>query len=155
MSRLPLEREAILPRIDGIRKNLERLERLGKLPLKKFSAGDDFDLVQHHLRLALEGVFHIGSHILSRAPGGRADQYKEIAIKLCELGIVDKKFASTKLVKMAGLRNLLVHQYADIEAKQLYQIVVLFHFQTDHPFPLIQRPHTSTYRQYIPKAVPV
>ena len=56
---LPLEREAVLPRIDGIRKNIQRLQKLGELPLEDFQEGDSFDLAQHHLRLALEGVFHI------------------------------------------------------------------------------------------------
>lgn len=120
---MPLEREAILPRIDGIKKNLERLRRLGQLSFEEFSQGDSFDLVQHHLRLALESVFHISSHILSRIPGGRAVEYKEIADKLAEAGIIDQKFAEKKLKPMAGLRNLLVHHYADIDAKKLYKVV--------------------------------
>lgn len=120
---LPLEREAIMPRIDGIRKNLAKLNSLGELPLEEFRSGDSFDLAQHHLRLALEGVFHIGAHILSRLPGGRAVEYREIAAKLGELRIVDKKFAEEKMVPMAKLRNLLVHHYADIDAEQIYNVV--------------------------------
>lgn len=123
MKYLPLEREAILPRIDGIRKNLQKLRQLGELPFEQFSVGDPFDLVQHHLRLALEGVFHIGSHILSRLPGSRAVEYREIALKLGENGVVDRQFAQTALVAMAKLRNLLVHHYADIDIKKIYQIV--------------------------------
>lgn len=123
MKYLPLEREAILPRIDGIRKNLQKLRQLGELPFEQFSVGDPFDLVQHHLRLALEGVFHIGSHILSRLPGSRAVEYSEIALKLGENGVVDRKFAQEALVSMAKLRNLLVHHYADIDVKKIYQIV--------------------------------
>lgn len=119
----PLEREAIMPRIDGIHKNLAKLRELGQLPFKEFKEGDAFDLVQHNLRLALEGVFHIGSHILSRLPGGRAVEYSGIATKLGELGIVDRKFAEQKLVPMAKLRNILVHQYADLDAKRIYQLV--------------------------------
>lgn len=123
MKYLPLEREAIMPRIDGIRKNLQKLRQLGELPFEQFSVGDSFDLVQHHLRLALEGVFHIGSHILSRLPGGRAVEYSEIALKLGENGVVDRKFAQEALVAMAKLRNLLVHHYADVDAEKIYQIV--------------------------------
>ncbi|MBI3626604.1 DUF86 domain-containing protein [Candidatus Uhrbacteria bacterium] len=120
---LPLEVEAIMPRIDGINKNLRRLKSLGRLPFSQFSQGDPFDLAQHHLRLALEGIFHIGSHVLSRIPGGRAVEYKEIAVKLGDLGIVKKQFAVGKLVKMAGLRNILVHHYADIDPKRFYSVV--------------------------------
>lgn len=123
MTALPLEREAVLPRIDGIRKNLARLRELGKLPLAEFSVGDPLDLAQHHLRLALEGIFHIGAHILSRLPGSRAVEYKEIATKLGEAGVVDSDFAKTKLVAMAKLRNLLVHHYADINPQILYTTI--------------------------------
>lgn len=120
---LPLEREAIMPRIDGIRKNIAKLRKLGELPLEEFKTGDSFDLVQHNLRMALEGVFHIGTHILSRLPGGRAVEYREIALKLGECGIVDRQFAQEKLAPMAKLRNLLVHQYADIDPVIIYNIV--------------------------------
>lgn len=119
----PLEREAILPRIDGIRKNIKKLEALSQLPLEKFSQGDPFDLAQHHLRLALEGIFHISSHILSRLPGGRTTEYKEMASKMGELGIVPKEFSQNVMVPMAGLRNILVHNYSDIKPERLYDIV--------------------------------
>ena len=120
---VPLEREAIMPRIDGIRKNIARLRELSMIPLVDFSHGDDFDLAQHHLRLALEGVFHIGSHVLSRMPGGRTVEYAGIAERLGELGIVDRAFAKEHLVPMAGLRNLLVHQYSDIDPERLQNIL--------------------------------
>jgi hypothetical protein len=48
MSSLPIEREAVLPRIDGIQKNLKKLQELAKLPLEQFSIGDPYDLAQHH-----------------------------------------------------------------------------------------------------------
>jgi uncharacterized protein YutE (UPF0331/DUF86 family) len=120
---LPVEREAILPRIDGIRKNLKKLAELASLPFDQFCSGDPYDLAQHHLRLALEGVFHISSHILSRIEGGRAVEYKEIARKMGELQVVPKEFAEKSLVPMAGMRNILVHHYSDIDAKRLYEMI--------------------------------
>ncbi|MBI4212251.1 MAG: DUF86 domain-containing protein [Deltaproteobacteria bacterium] len=123
MNMLPVEREAIMPRVDGMRRNIQKLEELAKLPFKEFSEGDAFDLAQHHLRLALEGIFHISSHILSRLPGARANEYKEVARKMGEQGIVPKAFCAKALVPMAGMRNILVHHYADIDAKRLHNII--------------------------------
>ena len=120
---LPLEKEAIMPRLDGIRKNLEKLRRLGNLPFVLFREGDSYDLAQHHLRLALEGIFHIGTHILSRLPGGRTVEYREIAEKLAEFKIGEQDFADRALVPMARMRNLLVHHYADIDSQRLYDVV--------------------------------
>ena len=123
MTPQPLEREAIFPRIDGIKRNLKKLEMLAALPFEQFSDGDPYDLAQHHLRLALEGIFHISSHILSRIPGGRAVEYREIALKMGEHKLVPKAFSEKALVPMAGMRNILVHHYADIDARKFYDTV--------------------------------
>lgn len=72
---------------------------------------------------ALEGVFHISSHILSRILGADAAEYKEIARKLGEYKIIDKNFAETRLFEMAGYRNRLVHFYAEILPKEIYEII--------------------------------
>lgn len=72
---------------------------------------------------ALEGVFHISSHILSRIPGAEAAEYKEIARKLGEYKIIDKNFAETRLSEMAGYRNRLVHFYAEISPEEIYDII--------------------------------
>lgn len=124
MKQLPLKREAIIPRIDGISRNVEKLRTLGKLPLSEFEKkGDTYDLVQHHLRLALEGIFHIGAHILSRLPGARVTSYKEIALRLGEKGIIEQTFAKKTLVQMAGYRTRLTHFYHDITPKEIYEII--------------------------------
>ena len=123
MSPPALEREALLPRIDGIGRNLKKMEQLAALPFDQFSDGDPFDLAQHHLRLALEGIFHISSHILSRIPGGRAVEYKEIALKMGDLKLIPADFSKQVLVRMAGMRNILVHHYADIDARKLYDTI--------------------------------
>jgi len=118
-----LEREAIMPRISGIQKNLQRLHVLGKLNFEEFRADDPFALAQHHLRLTLEGIFHIGAHILSRLPGERSVEYSGIAKNLGDANIVSKEFAEKKLVPMAKMRNILVHHYADIDPKKIYEMI--------------------------------
>jgi len=45
----------------------------------EFAKEENFVRGQFYLRRALEGVFHIGSHILSRIPGGRVTEYKAAA----------------------------------------------------------------------------
>lgn len=122
MKKLPLLREAIQPRLDGIQSNLTLLNEFAKLPFEKFQKAEVLDRVHHHLRLALEGVFNIAAHILSRVPGARETEYKRMARKLGEIGIVDNDFAQTVLVEMGGFRNRLTHFYAEIETEELYKI---------------------------------
>ncbi|MBI3335365.1 MAG: DUF86 domain-containing protein [Candidatus Portnoybacteria bacterium] len=91
--------------------------------LEEFSKEDNFDRAQFYLRRALEGVFHIGAHILSRKEGGRVTEYKEIARRLGELGIIKKSFAEGPLTQMAKYRNRLTHFYADILPQELHTIL--------------------------------
>ncbi len=119
-----LKKESIIPRIDGIAKDIEKLKRIAAMGVDELKKDEDlFALSQFYLRQALEGVFHIGEHILSRMNGGRATEYKEIAKLLGERGIVERKFADTRLKAMAGYRNRLTHFYADIKPEEIYAIL--------------------------------
>lgn len=123
MKKQPLEKDTILKRVNGIHADLAEIRELGKQSLQEFSSGDGYKLTEYHLHHALEGVFHISSHILSRLPGGQATQYAEIARKLGEFGIVGKTFADTTLVNMANYRNRIVHFYAEISPEEYYKII--------------------------------
>lgn len=125
MKKIPIKTESITPRIDGIAKDLAKLRQLASLPEKDFcnTANDYFDIAKLRLHEALEGVFHIGAHILSRMEGGRTTDYKDIAKKLGELGIVETKFANGALTFMAGYRNRIVHFYAEVKPEEMYKIV--------------------------------
>lgn len=119
----PLEREIIVRRAEGIQGELVELIKLGQEPLQLFTQGVGFKLAQYHLHRALEGVFNIASHILSRLPGVAPTTYKEIARNLGSLGIADRDFAEKKLVSMAGYRNRLVHFYAEITPEEMHGIL--------------------------------
>ncbi len=122
MTNLPLEKDVIIKRIEGIEQELSELKLLSAQPLEQFGSGDGWKLAQFHLHRALEGVFNIGTHILSRIPGAQATQYKEIAQKLGEYGIIPKELIPA-LVDMARYRNRLVHFYAQITKEELYKIL--------------------------------
>jgi uncharacterized protein YutE (UPF0331/DUF86 family) len=118
-----IKSQSIIPRIDGIERDMQKLKKLGGLFFEIFAEEDNFIKAQFYLRRALEGIFHIGSHILARIPGGRATEYKEIALKLGEVGVVDKRFAGNNLKNMAGYRNRLTHFYADVTPEEIYKII--------------------------------
>ena len=120
----PLETDTIIKRINGIQAEIAELQKLGIQSLDEFSSGYGYQLAEHHLHHALEGVFHITSHILSRIPGGQATEYAESARKFGEFSLIDREFAATTLVKMAKYRNRIVHFYA-----QNYSRGILRHHQ--------------------------
>ncbi|MBI3599088.1 MAG: DUF86 domain-containing protein [Nitrospinae bacterium] len=123
MVRLTLDKDTILKRINGIQNEIGEMEKLSRIPFEEFKEGVGFKLAQFHLHRSLEGVFHIGAHILSRIPGGQVSEYKEMAMKLGEYNIVDRDFANTTLKNMAGYRNRIVHFYAEISPEEIYRII--------------------------------
>ncbi len=123
MTKTAIEKDVVLKRVNGIEGEIAELEKIALTPFEEFKDGAGFKLAQYHLHRALEGVFNISAHILSRMPGHEATEYKELARKLGEAGIVGGEFAKTKLVQMAKYRNRLVHFYAEITPDELYVIV--------------------------------
>jgi uncharacterized protein YutE (UPF0331/DUF86 family) len=128
MYKVPLSRTKIESKLALVREALSTLGVIGeRLTIEQF-VGDprEFAVAEHHLRRALEAVFDIAGHIVSRfpyAPGERPKTIKEIARALGDKSVVDKEFAEKRLVKMAGYRNRLVHFYDEITPHELYRIV--------------------------------
>ena len=111
---LAVEKDIVAKRIEGIESELQELQHLARQSIEEFSSGTGHKLAQYHLHRI---------HILSRIPGGQASQYKEIAQKLGEFGIVPKEFADGKLTEMAKYRNRLVHFYAQVSPDELYGLL--------------------------------
>ena len=126
MKQVPLNRQTMESRLREIAVDIEKLRKFKDLPLSEFNKGENFAIAEHYLRRALEAVFDMGNHILSRLPippGERPTMYKEIALSLGRYNIVPPDFAQGVLKDMAGYRNRLVHFYYEITKKELYQII--------------------------------
>jgi len=78
--------------------------------------------VESYLRRALEAVFDIGRHILSKTSGFKEVEYKAIAKGLGEKPIVSKELSDI-LYEMAGYRNRMVHFYKEVGPEELHYIV--------------------------------
>jgi uncharacterized protein YutE (UPF0331/DUF86 family) len=124
MYKAPLNKEVLQARLSYIEGSLKSLERFMNTTFEEFRSNpDNFRIAFYDLRRALEAVMDIGSHVLSRIPGARATSYKEIALLLGRHKIVPIDFADNQLGKMAGYRNRMVHFYAEISEKKLYEII--------------------------------
>lgn len=123
MTDLILNKETILKRINGIQEEIKQMKKAGDVDFSEYEKSDKYKIAEYHLHRALEGVFNISAHILSRIPGGKADEYKQVAQNLGKFNIVPNDFANNNLVKMAKYRNRLVHLYSQITARETYDII--------------------------------
>jgi len=119
LRQVPLNKQVLISRLEQINRCLNELRKFKRLSPDEFKKGYNFAISEHFLRRALEAVFDIGSHILSRIPGARATTYKEIAIFLGKKGILPQSFVKNKLLKMAGYRDRLVHFYYEVKEEEL------------------------------------
>jgi uncharacterized protein YutE (UPF0331/DUF86 family) len=107
-----------------IEESLKSLARFKNVPYGVFSSNpDNYRIAFFDLHRALEAAMDIGSHILSRIPGARPGYYKDIPKLLGKHGIIPTDFAESKLTKMAGSRNRMVHFYGEITKEELYNII--------------------------------
>ena len=118
-----IKSQSIIPRIDGIERDIQKLGKLGGLPFEEFEKEDNFIKAQFFFVRPWRAYFISPRIFLPEFPGGRATEYKEIALKLGEVGVVDKDFADHQLKSMAGYRNRLTHFYAEITAEEIYKII--------------------------------
>ena len=112
----------IYDRIAIINKAVNRLENMRSFTLSEFLQNTDyFAIAEHNLRIALEGVFDIGRHILVKSGMGKPEDYKQILVMLGQNKVIPFDFAE-KIKGMAGYRNRLVHLYNEVDGEELYDI---------------------------------
>ena len=103
----------------------DMLEKLKSLPLESFASfiSDRRNpaSAESYLRRTLEALLDLGRHILAKGFGLAVTEYKEIAQRLIEQGIL-KVDDGRVLEKMAGYRNRMVHFYQEISNRELYEI---------------------------------
>jgi uncharacterized protein YutE (UPF0331/DUF86 family) len=76
---------------------------------------------ESYLRRALEALLDLGRHVLAKAFGQPAAEYRDIPRYLAERGVIDEAGA-VRWLKMAGYRNRMVHFYAEISRAELFDI---------------------------------
>lgn len=76
---------------------------------------------ESYLRRALEALLDLGRHILAKGFGLGVSEYKEIASRLGDQGVLSREEARLLRV-LAGYRNRLVHFYHEVGPEELYEV---------------------------------
>lgn len=117
-----LSEKVVSERSEWVREMLERIRALPLASLEEFSADPrNVDAAESCLRRALEALLDLGRHVLAKAFGDAPAEYKAVAGRLGERGILASDEAAL-LVRMAGYRNRLVHFYDRVSVAEIYNI---------------------------------
>jgi uncharacterized protein YutE (UPF0331/DUF86 family) len=74
---------------------------------------------ERDFQVAVQAALDIGAHLLAELSVDVPKDYKDIFLKLAEVGILPLDFVP-RLVGMAKFRNVLVHLYLEVDLKRLY-----------------------------------
>jgi len=111
----------IVSKLNTINEYLYRLRQYLPISYEKFE--NDWGLQkisERSLQVMVEAIIDITSRIISKNKLPPADTSSKAIVKLKELGVIKD---STKYAKMVRFRNLIVHDYASIDIKILYDIL--------------------------------
>lgn len=118
-----IDENIITDKIQFIKKNLNKLERLAEMNKKEFLKDyRNYDTAKYNLQSTIEAMLDITNHIISRKELGNPETNAEAFRILEEKDIIDKELMST-FIQMAKFRNRVVHLYDDIDDEQIYEII--------------------------------
>jgi uncharacterized protein YutE (UPF0331/DUF86 family) len=113
--------EVVRTRLAQLARILAELRRLRQMPSSAREALHELAL-ERGLHVCAEAIFDVGHHVLA----GRGLQipatYREVIPALVAAGVLTAQLGG-RLTGLAGLRNLLVHDYAVIDAPVLWQLL--------------------------------
>jgi uncharacterized protein YutE (UPF0331/DUF86 family) len=115
--------EKVFSKFKDITESMERLRAFKDIPLEDFlSDRDKQDIASFRLIVATEAAIDLCLHVSAKKLGKVAEEYAACFVLLADQGLIDQALAS-RLGRMARFRNLLVHQYWEIDYSRLYEII--------------------------------
>jgi uncharacterized protein YutE (UPF0331/DUF86 family) len=113
---------------ERIFERLARLDSLLRLLDEVQAAGEDAYIGDLHtrlrseraLQLSLQITIDVGAHLVSELGLAPPDEYRGIFPSLRDGGLIERDLAA-RLADAAGLRNLLVRGYADLDDRQVWR----------------------------------
>lgn len=110
-------------KINAIQFSLGRINKYRSLALEEFIDDNDAkDIVAHNLFLALQNVIDIGTHLIADANWEEPNFLAEIPGILAKEGVIAAELVKP-LKGMIGLRNLIAHEYGDLDFITIFRIV--------------------------------
>ena len=106
-----------------INESLSRIKEKRGIPFDDFAKDrDSQDIVLFNLQIAIQGCIDIASHIVSDNNWKVADTLSSVIDILRDKKVITL-MTHQVMRRMVGFRNLIVHEYANLEMKQVYKVL--------------------------------
>ena len=119
-----VDRHVVRARVARIREYLALLRKIRGMADERRFVGDPliYGNAERYLQLAIQAVLDVSNHIVADLGVNLPAENRELFDLLAKRKIVSTRLAR-KLAPMAGFRNLLVHEYLEIDRHRVYAIL--------------------------------
>jgi len=115
-----VDAERIGVRLDRIERVIERLEEIRAAGEEDYLADDRLRAMSERwLQLAIQGCIDIGAQLVAELSVDPPTDYAGVFTALAAAGHLDTELAKG-LARAAGLRNVLVHMYLDLDDREVF-----------------------------------
>ena len=116
--------EVIRRRLELLGQYLDILERYRRYDVESFCKDPErYGSAERFLQLAIEATLDIGAHIVADENLGPMEQSRDIPRRFRERGFLEGDL-ELRWIRMIGFRNVLVHDYLEIDRRIVYQVIV-------------------------------
>lgn len=118
-----VRKEVIRKRINKLDEYLSILRVLQEYSYDEFvQSPERYGSAERFLHLAIESILDLGNHIIADDRLGIVNWYSDIPKILEQNGVIDAEIRE-KWIQMIGFRNVLVHQYLDVDRSIVYDVL--------------------------------
>jgi uncharacterized protein YutE (UPF0331/DUF86 family) len=119
-----IDLKVVRDRLELVAQSLADVRALPQSDLDEFTADRRNTLAADAaLRRGLEAVFDFARHLLAKGLGVGSLEYREVAVKAAEHGLVSDPRLTHVMLAMAGYRNRPTHHYDEVTPEELFAIV--------------------------------
>ena len=118
---MTVDRELVTRKLLLITQDLDAVAPLATKPVSAFlESRFDQAVVERLLERMIGRMIDVNYHLITESGQPPPPDYHASFLKLFDLGIVDHEFA-LRIARCAGLRNRLVHEYEEIDARKVFE----------------------------------
>ena len=115
--------EVIRKRLNKLDEYLAVLRGLQKYDVDEFIQDPEhYGSAERFLQLAIETVADLGNHVIADLALGVVNSYSDIPSILAQQGYLATGLKE-KWIRMVGFRNILVHDYLDVDRLIVYEVL--------------------------------
>ena len=78
--------------------------------------------IERGLQISIQIIIDIGNHILASIGENQIEDYTDVLSKLGKCNVLPSQFTE-RIKGMAGFRNILVHRYAEVDLRRVYDVL--------------------------------